>query len=276
MKINNILVPTDFSDCSIRALKFAIELAKKADAHVQVVHALSMSIAYNEIAIPQEYEYTEAQAFDRFNELKEDLTELDSITHSFLVNSAATAEVIGETAEMRKADLVIMGTSGAFGLDEILLGTNAFNAIKSTDCPVIVIPEKASFTSPSSIGLAADYHKVPVKSVFEPIIVLAKMYGSQVHILNVSKTNKIGNQESHQAKKFEQYFKNIQHTYHFEIEKNVEEGINNYLSNHKIDLMVIVKRQHSLMEKLSKTSVLKKMVFHTHIPLLILPDRPED
>ncbi|MEO9804961.1 MAG: universal stress protein [Reichenbachiella sp.] len=275
MHIKNILVPTDFTDCSIRALKFAIALAKKVEAEIQVVHALSLTISYSEVTVPQAYDYTEAQAFDRFNELKENLPELDTVTHSFLVNSAATAEVISDTALMRKTDLVIMGTSGAFGLDEFLFGTNAFNAIKSTDCPILVIPESANFTNPLSIGLAADYHEVPEKQVFDPLITLARIYGSQIHILNVSKSNKIGDQESQQAKKFEQYLKNIQHTYHFEIEQNVEKGINHYLSNHKIDLMAIVKRKHSLMEKIAKTSVLKKLVFHTHIPLLIMPDQPE-
>lgn len=275
MKIKNILVPTDFSDCSIRALQFGVKLAQKIDAHIQVVHALPLTMIYSDITVPQDLGYTEAQAVDRFNEMKEDLPELETVTHSFLVNSAATAEVVSETAVMRNADMVIMGTSGASGIDELLFGTNAFNTIKATDCPVLIIPEKADFVSPSSIGLAADYHNVPVKSVFEPLISLAKVYGATIHILNVSKSNRIGEQESHQAKKFEQYFKNLHHTYHFEIEDDVEEGINNYISHHKIDLITIVKREHSLMEKLTKTNVLKKMVFHTHTPLLILPDQAE-
>lgn len=273
MKFKNILVPIDFSSCSINALQYAIDLARKIGAEIQIAHALSLPVVYNQVVITRLDENIKEEAFDKFNEIKENLFGLDKVPYSFLVNSGILTDVINEASTERKTDLIIMGTEGTSGLEELIFGTNAFDIIKSSSCPILIIPKNARLVNPINIGLAADYQIVPEKSVFEPLISFAKIYGSQIHILNVSKTNQISDLESNQAKKFEQYFKNIVHTYRFEIDDKVEAGIDRYLLSHDIDIMSIIKRDHNFMERIFKTNVLKNMVFHTDTPLLILPDK---
>lgn len=275
MNIKNILVPTDFSPCSVQALKYAMGIAKKFDAEIEVVHALSLTIAYNEVTVPEAYNFTEVEAFAKFDEIKADLPELNDLTYSFLVNTGATADVVAYEAQVKKADLIVMGTEGASGMDAILFGTNAFNVINYADCPILVIPDKTKIKDPKQIGLAADYHQIPERIVFEPLITMAKTYEANIQILNVSKQNWISNQQSQEAKKLEQYFKGVAHKYHFEIEENVEEGIKHFLERQDIDLLTIVKRKHGFFERMFRTDVLKNLVFHSEIPLLIVQDHAD-
>lgn len=273
MTSKKFLVPIDFSECSINALKYAINLAQKLDVKITIAHSVARLDAFTDIDMPEHNKESKTAALKQFSELKQNIPELDSVLDHFLSNAMLVEHLVGTVAHKNKTDLIIMGTRGASGiLEEVLLNSNTFKVIKKVNCPVLAIPSEASFSNPKSIALAADYAKVPDRSVFLPLLQLSKTYHSEIHILNVSKFTRIGNEESHQARKFEQYFKSIKHNYHFEIEQNIEDGINNYLSENKIDLLTIVRREYKLLEKWFDKNITKKMVFHTHIPLLVLPD----
>lgn len=272
MTRKKILVPLDFSECSLNALHAAIRIAKKLDNDLLLLHTYHVPASFNDVTIPDLYEFARSKAEEQFEEVENSVSELNSVSYEILMDYALAPDFIKLTSTRYEVSLIIMGTMGATGLNEIFIGSNTYEVVKVSKCPVLAIPKNARTNDISNIALAVDYHEVPGREVFESLIELARIYDSEIHILNVSKSTVIADGEADEARKFERYFKQVDHNYNYELDEDVEEGINAYLTNHDIDILVLIRRHHNLIDRLFKKNITKKMVYHTDIPLLVLPE----
>jgi nucleotide-binding universal stress UspA family protein len=145
--IRKILVPLDGSEWSFRAAKYAIKIAKMANAQIVCVHAVVSlpNTAYANIhagvLIPRYMEEAKREAqkwYDEVSILAEKAGVLRLSTESFLDVSSA-ADAIISYAERNNIDLITMGTKGRTGLKKIVLGSVASGVISRAKCPVLVV-----------------------------------------------------------------------------------------------------------------------------------------
>lgn len=134
-----ILVPTDFSGHSTRALDYAVELAYKLDAKVHVLNVMGLQFAEYPIAITAD--------------MVDDLMEINRKTVADLIAARAgkasfatpTFEVGDVRVAIEKAvrdlgaDLIVMGTHGRTGLKRLVLGSVAEAVARSVACPVLLV-----------------------------------------------------------------------------------------------------------------------------------------
>jgi len=273
--IKNILVPTDFSKCSINALRYASQLAEKLNVqHIYVMHALSEPITYGDVGITstaldlateQEIEIDQS-----FIELKKSVPQLRKTPHSLLKKSGFVVDTVIEISRTDNIDLVIMGTNGATGIDEVIMGTNTYAVIKESKIPVLVVPDKAEYKRIDNIVLASDYKSIEGETL-ETLRNIDWVFGSKVHVIHISDKKQLESEEAEQAKKYEYYLKNVPHEYHFVLDKDVEKGIENYVKDHNIDLITLIPRKHKFFDMVFGSGESKKIIFHTKTPLLALP-----
>jgi nucleotide-binding universal stress UspA family protein len=274
--ISHILVPIDFSECSMNALKYAAQLARKLrTADLVIVHAFTMPLVYGEMGIYASADLLTAKMDEEIEEnfrgLSKNIPELKKISFTTLTQQALAVDAILSLCMTTDIDLVVMGTKGASGIDEIIMGTNTYSVIKNTKCPVLVIPKNAQYDTIHNIALASDYKPIE-SSKLEPLKVLIKVFGSKLHLIHISDKNGIDASMAEEAKKLEHSLKNISHQLNFIINDNVEEGLNSYITQNKIDLLVLVPRKHKLFDMIFGSGESKKIVFHTKTPLLAIPD----
>ena len=269
-----ILIPLDFSECAKNALEAAIIFAKKMDADLYLIHAMMAFVNEAEIAsqtLFEEANETEEQDVkENFETLKKEFPQLMGINHTILFKSGFPADVITEAMENHKIDFTIMGTKGARGADEILLGTITYRVIRDSKKPVIAIPENVQPHYFKNIALASDYKSIKNISSLNPVNYLARLFRSRIHILHISQYDRLSDREALEARKLEDHFRNLDHNYQFVINENVEEGINDYIESHNIDLLVMLPRKHNLFHVLFKENWTEKMAYHTKIPLMTL------
>ena len=146
--ITKILVATDGSETSRKAVKYAVELAKQAGATI-----ILLSVVDRGFIIPQSIppvatptNLTEPiedylkQAAEAFLEVAENLCKKNSVQSKGVVRSGHPVEEIIKEAEKSKVDLIIMGSHGKSALKAALLGSVAFGVIhKDTKIPVLVV-----------------------------------------------------------------------------------------------------------------------------------------
>lgn len=142
-QIQRILVPVDFSDCSVFALRYAASLAKQVGASLTLLHVLDSLIA------PPEMEFVHLNLNEFKAELekhaKEKLAafardEVDPVIPTTpVLRHGPPWEQIKETARERKADLIIIGTHGYTGLKHMVLGSTAEKVVRLAGCPVLVV-----------------------------------------------------------------------------------------------------------------------------------------
>jgi nucleotide-binding universal stress UspA family protein len=142
--IRTILVPTDFSDDSERAVHTALQLLAplEQEARLTLVHAFNLPIEYTAYGpIPTSIHFlrdTGLEAERRLQEKTEAL-EREGLTVDWVAREGDPAAVIAHEAEARDADLIAMGTHGRSGLMHLLLGSTAERVVQHAPCPVMTV-----------------------------------------------------------------------------------------------------------------------------------------
>ncbi|MFZ1332509.1 MAG: universal stress protein, partial [Flavobacteriales bacterium] len=156
----HILIPTDFSANAFNAAAYAIELYGQEGNTFTLLHAY-MSVSDPTIVQAAGLEAEIArEANSALGELTERLKEKFAGAELDLQQSMMTGDVfaaiLAHTDEERNPDLVVMGTQGASGLEEVLLGTHTADVIKRCHLPVLTVPEEANYRIPRRIVMADD------------------------------------------------------------------------------------------------------------------------
>jgi nucleotide-binding universal stress UspA family protein len=143
--LNRILVPIDFSDCSIQALQWAVPFARHYGATLELLHVVAPSHVIDPCGLN---EYAGAESWE-MDDAKVHLEELAGSTGSHLpvesyVRRGRPAVEIVRAARELQADLIILSTHGHRGLERVLLGGTAENVVRHAACPVLTIRAKES------------------------------------------------------------------------------------------------------------------------------------
>lgn len=181
-KIDRIVVPSDFSESANVAIDHAVDLAKKFDAEITLIHVLETG-AYQGIFSPsKKTEYSELE--EAQTKLQEDAHKLETesgISISQEVVRGRIHEEIVRISEENNADLIVMGTHGSSGWEEFFVGSNAFKVVTQSACPILTIQEQAKNPECLNIILPLDTtaetrQKVPYAAA------MAKNFGSTIHL----------------------------------------------------------------------------------------------
>ncbi|MCA9664619.1 MAG: universal stress protein [Myxococcales bacterium] len=141
--INSILVPVDFSACSLAAVRYAARLCGEVDAKLTLLHVIEPHHVIAEMAAPEGATELEAlgchahgDANAAFKEVAAELGKLELEVHAGC-STGHPRDAIVEAAA--KCDLIVMGTHGRSGLRHVIMGSVAEQVIRRASCPVLVV-----------------------------------------------------------------------------------------------------------------------------------------
>lgn len=142
--ITKILVPVDFSDHASKALDYAIELAKKFGASVQLLHSYPINVGgispYG-MVLPESFDRDiRAAASKQLDEWAVRVRDA-GIEVETTVTPQFPSEAISRHAEESGVDLIVMGTRGLTGLKHVLLGSVAERTLRIAPCPVLSVKD---------------------------------------------------------------------------------------------------------------------------------------
>ena len=211
-------------------------------------------------------------------DLQEQLKKFKKLPHhknSWVETLSKCGEILGAIQQLTDEisfDYVVMGTKGARGIREVLIGSNTGSIIDRVNCSVICIPENIIIKQPKKIVFAADYKKISDVNVFKPLRELAETYKAEVAILNIRKQEieHVNIDEAEEGYSLHGFLDHIPHNFHTRYSESIEKGIQDFIKEKNADMLVILKRKHPFLEQLFGKSISKKMAFHTEIPLLVI------
>jgi nucleotide-binding universal stress UspA family protein len=273
MKI--ILAPTDFSKTARNAINYAAEIAKRTKSKLVLIHAYHPPVVIAEapIVLPLPADF-EKDCMKRLKKIRYDLVSKHGrhLDVDLICQNGLAADIITEFARSNKADLVVVGTHGAGYLEEKLLGSVTWELIKSCPGAVLSIPSKVKFKSIKNIVLATDYGQLKSATALDPLKDLASMFKSHIYILNViAEGNGLPTtSQAVQGIKLEHVLEAHNHSFHSAANKDVVNGINEFVAIRRINMTVMLPRRHSFVQSIFKKSNSKAMAFHTETPLLTI------
>ncbi len=272
--MKKILVPLDFSKCSAKALDYAVSLAKRINARIILLHADQTSF------IPAEtpYEFIAGQirkeeqnSVNKLKRLAAKVNLKSKVKCSYFCSQGSPVDSILESAVNEKPDWIVMGTKGASGINEMLLGSNTAKVIAKTAYPVIVVPEGAAPGKINKIVYATDYHLNDLNAL-RHLVKLAQLFGAAIDVVHVTDGEHQINKENDLLADFKKStgrkitYKKI--SYHLAFGKSIEKTLDKFVKGQSADLLALSTHHRNLFDQLFGSSISKTIIYHSKIPLL--------
>jgi nucleotide-binding universal stress UspA family protein len=138
--LTKIILATDGSEHSEKALAEALGLAKTCGTVLSVVTVVEMNAEYAALA-PKAVEKAEVEANRIIEAAKARAAEEKVEFESVAVHGEDVAEILAAEAEKSGADMIVMGRHGKRkGLKKLLMGSTVSKLISHTPCKVLVVP----------------------------------------------------------------------------------------------------------------------------------------
>ncbi len=280
-KLNNmkrILVPVDFSGDSIKALKFAINLANNLGTHLRMIHVKKSE----KFEIPFHFEELKDEIIHTVQEYLEKLTELHSPAYAvengvfdFKIRKGSVYREIVNQAKYGDSYLIVMGAYGASGFEEFFIGSNAFKVVSHASCPVVTVHQELETQSVKRIVMPIDASNQTRKKI--PVVAdLAMNCGAEVHVLGVyeSADKVVVGKIEHYMRQAEEYLNEVS----VNVIKEVRQGENNtftaleYAREIEADIIAIMTEQAETTFNMFFGSYAQQMVNKSEIPILSVPN----
>lgn len=147
-KLKHILVPVDFSECTEKALAYAVPFAKQFDAALTLLHVEEPPYSSaSEMGVIVKVE-TSTEARQQLEDLCARLAE--GVKCQILTRKGSAEREIITVAKENDSDLIILGTHGRTGLERFLLGSTVEKVVRRAGCPLLIVrPQEHDFISES-------------------------------------------------------------------------------------------------------------------------------
>ncbi|ERJ61247.1 universal stress protein [Sphingobacterium paucimobilis] len=278
--MKHILFPTDFSEAANNAFLYALHLANQLDTKLFVLYSyvtpvLSATHAGQPEMLADVYQQVELSKFDYFKKQVPALRELaeknglDYEKLVFLFEEGTVMTSVRKVVNSEDIRLVVMGTYGASGFTEKFIGTNTVAVIQNIQQPVLAIPAQAKYAPIKKVAFTTLFREKDLPAL-EQVVNMASLVDAEVyctHVMddasNPSTALLYGEDwgKRFQGKKLDFVF--------LEKKESVESTINSFLTENKIDLLAIVKRNRNFFDRLINSSLSNKFAFHSDTPILV-------
>jgi len=267
--MKKILVPCDFSKPAIEAYKFAISVASKTEGEVFVLHVIDIPIIYEETIMSGAYtiDGMEEEARKGFERMKTAWGG-NKVPSSLQLSTNYILTAITSVIKALSIDLVIMGTSGASGIYEIIVGSTTEKVVRYSPVPVLAIRTTADLASIKKILLPTDLNFKETDFIAK-VKELTKFLGATLQVLFVSTPINFKTDEESKAflKDFAEHYKLENYSLHVRNDYTEEEAIRKFVQEQKVDLIAMATHARKGLKHFFNGSITEDVVNHITCPI---------
>jgi nucleotide-binding universal stress UspA family protein len=289
--VKKILVPVDYSDCSVFACRYALKIACRLHAEIRLFHtyyspafdliemasAVQTQTQLKEEALTN-LEASEKETAENFIKSLTDYRiecQLPDIQISYEIKPGVPEDEIRRYSEWYEPDIVVMGTHGKGSGMSSIMGSVTAAVISRIDYPVMAIPEKYQFVGEKNIKnimYVTDFDESDFLSI-RTLMNFTDPLGLDilcVHIGNDPKSWDTVRMEG-LMEYFRKSYGKTQVDYKLISEKNLLEDLDRLIQEKNINILSVTSHRQNIIEKLFRANITKKLFYHTSIPLLVFP-----
>lgn len=277
-----ILVPTDFSVNAYKAFQYALEVSVRCEATIILLNVCqllespfvdrqALRAAYNQALVEEltaELEVWAAKANEKYRSCS-------IVTRLY---KGPVEKSIFLCSEENSVDLIIMGTQGASGLKEVIIGSTTASIICKSTVPVLAVPATYQWKEPRTVLFCAKELEIKPE-VMRPVFDITGLFSASLHLCMFNDLDKVGvNEYLEHERVLDVYQKGFQRKYNHPLASVIhlegmefETTLEAYVNKLGVDLLVMSTHKHGLTDRLFRKSHTRKMAFHTRIPLLAIP-----
>lgn len=193
--MKTILVPYDFSKEANFAFEFATELAKRTKNKLELLHVIELPSpqSFSTIGEVGAFSNESSQIFmieliekrkKQLAALEEEFTDAGFKFETKMVFGNPFAGISKEIVDA-KADIVIMGSKGSSGMEEVLVGSNTEKVVRHASCPVITVKGPIFVDNIQKVIFASDFNNVP-SEVIDRLKAAINTINAKLHLVKIN------------------------------------------------------------------------------------------
>ncbi len=253
-----VIVPVDFSETSFNAATYAYHMYKNRPGVTLILYHFSISAEEG------------ASAHAYLETLKQDFSDAN-INIEILVESGDDfIDSLAAFAHVKAAYMIIMGLTGKTPLAQRFSGTNTLKMTERNVCPVLIVPEQATYNSISNVLITSEMKYVQETPVLLAVKKILADFKPSLHILNVDSSHYIALTETFKEErdKMELLLAEFKPEFYFMRLYDFHEAVNLFTADKNIDMIIIGPKYHSFFERLFKTQHTKTLIYQSKVPVL--------
>lgn len=272
--MKKILVPIDFSIQAEHAAKVAATIAKLTNSKIYLLHMLELPSG---VIDPSSYGTSNNtptallflkriyQKFENFKKLPffEDIEVEDSV----LFHKAYDG-IIDESVK-NDIDLIVMGSKGTSGLEEMLIGSNTEKVVRNSDVPVLVIKEEMKDFKIDNIVFASNFN-IEARKSFQKILDFTSIFKAQLHLLKINTIHNFETtkESSDAIRNFINDFDLSNYTLNIYNDTSVESGVLNFAKGIDSDVILLNTHGRQGLAHLFTGSIGEDLANHAKLPVI--------
>ena len=272
--MKNILVPTDFSECANNATEVAVSIARKTGAKLHIMHIISIPTYESNTSIQSFHDVAEGlfimkHVKKKFEALRK-LPLLEGVDWEEVVTFNKVYEAVAKEADSRNADLIVMGSHGTSGAEELLVGSNAERIIRTSKIPTLTIKNRHENFEVKDIVFASNFFEESYDS-FVKIKGFAAAFGARIHLLKVVTPNKFETTR-YSLGLMDSFVKetnlDLDHTINVYNDDKIENGIHHFSDEISADLIAMETHGRTGLQHMLWGSITENVANHSKMPIL--------
>ena len=269
--MKSIIVPIDFSEQSEIALKVAARLAKKNKSELVVLHMLELStgIMSNTEYIPQVHivhlmKITE-ERFEKFL----DKPYLKELNITPVIKHYKVFSEVHEVAEKHGAELIVMGSHGTDGLQELFIGSNTERVVRSSEVPVLVVKGDIEDFKAERFVFACDFKEESIPAV-KKAVDFSELLGAELKLVYINTPADAFLSTEDANKRISKFLNIARLALDVDIynDYSVEKGVLNYAESNLADLIGIPTHGRQGLSHFFMGSIGEDIANHSKIPVV--------
>ena len=274
--MENILVPTDFSENCTKAANLGIKMAKIYDAEIHFLHLMTTPVDWVKLDKLKEKRYP--KTVKEIGVAKSKLHELERIAErqglkcrTFFQFDSGQKDILEHSGHFHH-DFIITGSSGTKGVIREITGRNVEKIVRKANAPIIVVKEE-NVTFPFKDILFVSSFEEDVTHPFQEVLSIAEKCDAKIHFLRInteSDSNSIA-MGLNPIKGFVEHFPELKSfTMNVYNEMEVETGINTYLKHNSADLIAMCTHGKTGFLSLFSKSIAEGVTNHSTLPVMTI------
>lgn len=270
--MKKIIAATDFSADAENAVHYAADMALSINTSLVLLNVCQLPLSFGDVPVAVYIDDLIKEAEQDIEELKTSLNNRmgGKLAIETIVKTGAFFEELELVCEQLTPYVVVTGSQGRTATQRLLFGSHAVHAMQHLKWPMITVPLNTKYAAIKNIGLACDFDSVIETTPVDEIKTLVNDFHAKLHILNTGKEEIVDPDVVFQSGLMQEMLASLNPTYHFITHENVEDGILTFADENKINLLIVLPKKRSLMDKLVHRSHTKQLVLHSHVPVMAL------
>jgi len=280
--MKQIVLLTDFSENSFQAILYAMNFFQNKEVNFHILHIKdSRGLMLDDLMASTSGENMQSALLGNSKKKLEELLEKvhnfnENLKHQFKTEYLFDPffDAITKYCKKEQIEILVMGTIGATGAKRMLLGSTAAKVINKIDVPILAVPQGSVFSHIEKVLLSVDYKVDYLPKTLEPLLSLLNTFMPSVYTIYADENQTEYNKEQLLNKiELDKLLEPFNNSTHKVTSLPLDQTLSCLLEFLHIDLLIMIKKEKTFLQKLINSSHIRKVSYHLKTPLFILPEQ---